>query len=161
MTDELMREGYYRARAGDPALGHSSTGKEQIAVMFTITEDCEYNGKRLAWYGYFTDAAFDITLKALRAMGWKGHDLNDLSTVGSKESSVVVKHEVYKGETKVRIAFVNELGGGMLKDRMGEADAQSFASRMKGKILALEAGKSQEDSSDVAGEVADDDDIPF
>jgi hypothetical protein len=139
---EMLEEGTYRGRASRAKLGKTSTGKEQVAVEFTFVDP---PGRRMTWFGFFTEATFDRTIEALRYCGWTGTDLADFAAADGllppgmdQEVELVVEHDEYKGKVSAKIAWVNSGGGLALKDALSADQARSFAARMKGKILALD-----------------------
>ena len=172
--------GVHRVRATACALGQASTGKEQIGIELTFLD---VGNETLTWYGYFTDASLDITLKALRALGWAGDDLEELddvpdaSAVLPSEAQAVVQEDYYEGEARLRVAFINQAGGGVrLKQRLDPSKKRALADRMKARILRLENdGKAPKPAPAPASQPEmkatgtdgipatgpDDDDIPF
>lgn len=136
MSDDIIPAGTYRGRATEAQLGTTSTGKEQVAISFQLLTP-GYEGQHLPYYGLFTDAALEITVKALRACGWQGVDLSDLSGIDTNEVNLVVEHETYNGVTRARIKWVNDGTAGLLKNVLGDAEKKAFAQRMRGAIAAL------------------------
>lgn len=152
--------GKYRARAVDSGLGKASTGTEQVAVNFELTGDGPEKGLRITWYGYFTDKAYEMAVKALRAMGWTGSDPTELdafatSGLATNEVELDIEQETSidpksnQSNTRARVKWVNALGAGGigLATRLAPDEAKSFAARMKAKILALEQGKPKANGS--------------
>ena len=133
----MIDEGIYRARAVEGALGYTSNNTEQVAVDFAITEEGHEN-QRITWYGFFTEKTVETTLKSLRAMGWAGDDLSDLSGIDANEVYLDIQHEEdQEGNLRARVRWVNATAGGLaLKTRMDEGAAKAFAERMKGHVLA-------------------------
>lgn len=135
--------GTHRVKAVHAVLGKTSKGNEQIGIQFQDTLDDQMN---ITWYGYFSDAAFDRTIKALRLLGWKGTDLfefrNGLPQGCDQEVDIVVDDEEYEGKTHRKVKWVNDpnSGGVAVKDVMDEREARGFAARMKAKVAALHAG---------------------
>lgn len=130
--------GKHVARAVEAKLGYTSTGSEQVAVAFEVTEG-ELRGQTLTWFGYFSEKTVQRTLESLRNCGWQGTDISDLSTVGSRECQIVVEEEVdQEGTARDRVRWVNALGAGrvQLKSEMGDEAKRAFAARMR----ALAAG---------------------
>jgi len=74
----MIPKGTYRARATEAEFGFTNTGTEQVAVLFEVVEDGEFQGERITWFGFFTDATSERTIQALRVCGWAGDDLGDL-----------------------------------------------------------------------------------
>jgi hypothetical protein len=157
---------YYTARADSWVLGKSSTGKEQVAVSFTIlTEGATH--QRLTWYGYFTDATFDRTVESLRICGWQGDDLADLQGLDAEEVSLVVADEEYEGKVNARVLWVNKLTQGPAVKSVLEGDeARAFAASMRDRVRAFSAA-AKKPASKPAGDVRPepppltDADIPF
>jgi len=169
-----MKAGTYRARAVEGALGFTGEGAPQVAVAFVILGgDCD--GEQLTWYGYFTEKTEKRTLESLRVCGWKGDDLSDLAGLSDEEVSIVVKEDVYQGETRMKIAWVNRPGGLVMKARMNPEEAKRFAKQMMGAIVAARSGAPQQSmgkngasaprQSVAAGgvpfDLKEDDDIPY
>jgi hypothetical protein len=137
----MISAGTHRAVVGEGMLGKTGTGKEQVAVSLEVLDSVTDASEQMAWYGYFTDAAAEYTIKALRTMGWTGDDLADLSSIKGAEVAVVVEHEEYEGKTRAKVRWINPVGSGsgaILKEQMSEAEAKSFAAKMKGRIRAFD-----------------------
>ncbi len=140
---DLIAQGKYQGRAKEWKLGETSTGKEQVAVEFEFRAGEQVHN--LLWFGFFTDAALETTLKALRACGWKGTDVLELDTpqadLSANEVTLVVEHEVYEGVTRARIRWVNGSSGVGVVNALPAEKRANFAQRMKASILAAEQGK--------------------
>ena len=165
-----MRAGTFKARAVDWALGFTGEGAPQVAVAFLIIGgDCD--GEQITWYGYFTEKTERRTLESLRVCGWKGDDLADLAGLGDDEVALVVKEDVYQGETRLKVAWVNRPGGLVMKARMNPEEAKRFAKQMMGAIVAARSGApisakgngaSAPRSAAAGGQVPfDEDEIPY
>jgi hypothetical protein len=149
--------GSFKAKALSGDLGYAKSGTEQVAVQFEILEGPD-TGRAITWWGYFSDKAVDRTLKALMVAGWDGNDVAVLGGLGANEVSIKIEDDVYNGETRQRVQWVNPLRNGpSAGGAMNDTDKASFAERMKGRALHL---KSEQPSS-ASAPVADDDDIPF
>lgn len=139
-TNELIPAGTYRARATEAQLGTTDTGKEQVAISFQLLTP-GFEGQHLPYYGFFTEKALEVTVKALRACGWQGVDLSDLSGIDANEVNLVVEHEEYNGVTRAKVRWVNDGSVGLLKNVLGDAERKSFAQRMRGAIAAVNVGQ--------------------
>ena len=137
---QIIEAGTYRARSVEGALGETSTGKEQVAVVFELLDV----GQKITWYGYFTDKTLESTFRALRTAGWTGQDLSDLSTLSREDAPevhLVVEHEKDKeGQNRARVRWVNSTGGVGLKASLAPDKAKAFAARMKGAVAAFDRG---------------------
>lgn len=119
--------------------GESSTQKPQVCINFEILEGDDA-GRRIAWFGYFTEGAAQRTVESLRYCGFKGNDLamavtQDLDQVVQLQ----IKHEEYKGKVSAKVAWVNRGGGGgyKLEKQMGKSQLAQFAAMMKGSVGAI------------------------
>lgn len=133
----MIPEGKYMADVIGISFGAASTGNEQVAISFVIN-DGEHAGENLSYFGTFTENALEYTEKALRACGWDGDDLAELPALAEAgklgPAQIVVRHEEYKGEKKVKVKFVNKPGGKFTFDAENAIEGQglkSFAAKMK------------------------------
>ena len=69
----LLAAGDYRAKALEAQLTYTSKGTEQIAVRFSLLD---FPAQTITWFGYLSEAAFEIAMRGLRAAGKPhGHGL--------------------------------------------------------------------------------------
>jgi len=111
-------------------------GTRQVYVAFAII-DGDHAGRRLGWFGYFTDGAVDRTIESLRLCGLKGDDLaNAMFGPLDQEVQVVVEHEEYDGKVRAKVAWVNAPGGGAFRmaNPMKSDELRKFSATMKGKL---------------------------
>jgi hypothetical protein len=138
----LITPGTYTARAVESGLGKTQGGKPQVAIRFQITQDGDWKGQYLTWYGSFTDKAREITFKALDSAGWGGESLRDLSGIGSCECAIVVEHEADReGLNRARIRWVNRIGGLSVKDQMSGSEVDDLDRQLRGDMLAWKQKK--------------------
>lgn len=145
-TSYTSLAGNHRARAKEWALGVSSTGKEQIGVMFELVGG-EHAGKHITWFGYFTDGAVDRTLESLRHCGWDSDNLADLDSLGANEVDLVVDDEEYEGKWRSRVKWVNRVSRLQMKEQMSPAQVQAFAAKLRGKAVASKKKYGEQPSS--------------
>lgn len=137
--------GAFRAIARDFVLGKSSTGKEEISVLFEIVEDGTNKGKRITWYGYFTEGTIDRTLESCENAGWDGNS-PDFQGIGSKECVIVIEDEEYQGKINAKVKWVNAGGRGLKKDAvLAGSDLIAFQSNLKAAILARKKREAEPD----------------
>lgn len=120
-----------KARAVQWEIGITSTGHEQVGVMFEVV-DGERSGQRFAWYGHFTEKATDRTLDSLRHCGWVGNDITDLQGLDANEVQIVLEEDTYEGKTRMKVAWVNRAGAAIMKTQLDPNAARAFAARLKG-----------------------------
>jgi ribosomal protein L12E/L44/L45/RPP1/RPP2 len=133
--------GNFRAHGISATLCETKEGKPQVAAEFELHDD-EHKGKRLGWYGQLSsDASIEFTVKALRAAGWTGTELSDI-TFDGRECVLVVEEEQYEDEagvhSRTKVKYVNPAGGVAVKAPMDPDKAKAFAAQMKGKVLAID-----------------------
>lgn len=136
----MIDKGTYRAVPVDAALGKTGTGNEQIVVMFELADQ---SGRRIGWYGYFTDKTFDRTVESLRHLGWTGDNLADftagLPADANQEVEIVIDHEPdQEGNDRARVRWINSGRGVAVKDRLDEDQARAFGAQMRGRIAAMQ-----------------------
>ena len=155
---DLLSIGRHRARAAEWALGRSGTGKEQLAILFSLLDR---PGEEITSYLFFTEATFDITVKSMRACGWRGADLSDLTGMDANEVTLVIDHEEdQKGVMRARVRWINTTGGLAMKATLDKDQARNFAAQMKGKILQHDRMAGQA-AKPTPPSVDEQDDIPF
>jgi hypothetical protein len=132
-----LNDGKYRAKAKDWAVGNASTGTPQVGVVF---EFLDHPGEERTWYGFLSDAALKTTVKALRACGWEGADLDMITGLDKNEVIAVLESEEYQGEVQQRIRWINSQGGLAMNNQLVGRELQDFSKAMKAKILALDPG---------------------
>jgi hypothetical protein len=133
-----IKPGKYRMKVvpGEVDLGFTAEKKPQVAVLMEFV-DGENAGQALNWYGYFTDATKQSTMRALRTLGWQGNDISDLSTVtGEADCTVVVEPGYNGGSPRAKIRYIG--GGGVaLRDVMTEDQKRAFAASMAGLAASI------------------------
>lgn len=135
MSETNSLAGTHRARAVEWALGMSTTGKEQIAVMFQLTQG-PHEGKHITWFGFFTDSTVERTLESLRHCGWDSDSLAELDHLDANEVELVIDDETYEGKTRSKVKWVNRVSKLALKEQMSPAQVQAFAAKLRGKTVA-------------------------
>ena len=130
----MAAPGTYRARARQGTARLIESQKKQTPGV-EVTIDL-VNAGEMTWTGYLSGGAVNLTVKAMRAMGWQGEDLNDLSTIGSCDFEVVVEDEEYRGRYYPKIKYVNEIGRGEAKQAppLDDSKKRMLAAAMRGVI---------------------------
>lgn len=99
-------------------------GTPQVAIEFKLLEGPDAGG-RITHYAAITEKRLEYTVKELRACGWSGDDLDDLSSVvAGTPVDLVLAEEEYEGKTRTKVAFINEPGrmaGGPAPKGVGQA----------------------------------------
>ncbi len=131
-----LKPGTYNARASHATLGYTKDGKEQVGVELLVLDD-DFQGERITWFGYFTEASSERTLESLRLLGWKGDDLFDLQGIDENQVSIVVVEDEYQGKTQIKVRWINAPGGMAMKAPMSDTQAREFSARRKGAVRAF------------------------
>jgi hypothetical protein len=109
-----MPPGYYKARAVErngqwAHFDTARTGSHHVVVMFEIVRG-PYSGRKIPWFGFFTERSWERTLEGLRRCGFQGDDLATLNAQ-RLDAMVSVKvehaHNQRSGLIYERVAFVN------------------------------------------------------
>jgi len=176
----LIEPGYYRAVAtpisveggGETYVQFGESSKSatpQVVVNFEILEGPE-TGRRIAWFGYFTEKTVARTVESLRFCGFKGDDLAGAVTQKlDQEVQIVVAHEDYEGKAQAKVRWVNRSGGDgfrMDKPMVGSA-LTKFAAQMRNAVKAVPEASGKRAEKPAARPAATgsqspaDDEIPF
>jgi hypothetical protein len=138
----ILPEGTYKARAIDYAVGEAGTGTQQVGVACQVTQG-PAAGQTRTWYGFFTDDGIEMTIKALRAMGWSTNSLDDLDEILSgKEFDIVIEHEPDRDEPnkiRDRIRWVNA-GGVAMKKKLNGAEIAMLNKKIAGVAARIGGG---------------------
>jgi len=129
---EMIQPGRYPATVKEWGFGRTGKGDYQIAIAFELID---HPGRRLTYFGGFSERQAKHTLNALRACGWRGENLANLAAegMGSQEVNLTVEHEEYNGQVQVRVKWVNPPGFG-LKNPVEGQELLEFARSMVGFI---------------------------
>lgn len=143
----MIEAGTYYARGVGVDFGIAN-GKEQVAIQFRIEGGSE-PGSELPYYGFFTDRTAERTVESLRFCGWDTDNLGDVTAevIGRNLVKIVVEHDSYNGKVRPKIAWVNRVGGTLVKNQMGAGQKADFARKMK--AVAMRVDKSLAASSGV------------
>lgn len=130
--------GTYKGRgvAGSEQYGTTSNGNDQIVVDVDLTDI----GTRVSTFLVFTDKAAQFSIDRLRALGWDGNDLTNLTGIDRNEVDVVVKYEMYNNEQKMKVEILTGGGRVSLQNQMDDRGKRAFAARFN-KLAAAAAPK--------------------
>lgn len=117
-----IKTGVYRARAIDPikggyveqAYGRTKNGIPELLLRMDVRE----LGRVLTAPLYFSAEAAPGSVSRLRACGWQGEDLSDLTGVDAKEIELDVSYRVWSqadggdGSLKLKVQILSGGGGG-------------------------------------------------
>jgi hypothetical protein len=123
---QRVSAGTYRGRAiaGTEQYGTTSNGNDQIVLDLDLID----LGEKVSTFLVFSDKSAPYSLERLRACGWKGDDLSNLSGIDANEVNVEVKYEMYQGDEKMKVQILTG-GGVVLKDKLDDKGRRAFAAR--------------------------------
>lgn len=160
----MIPVGNYKAKGVEGALGRTSSGKEQLAVLLEIISG-DFAGEQFTWYAHFSDKTIERDFESLRHLGWVGDDLTDLTGIDANEVSIKIEHEEgTDGKVRPRVRWINANGAGLaMKDRMDAQAARAFAARMRTAAAASRArgGAPQQRTQQVPRRQTQDEPSPF
>jgi hypothetical protein len=135
-----IQPGFYRGRAVADGVqyGFTKSGAEQIVIEIEIPAI----RRSFSTFLFFSDAAAPFAIERLRACGWTGDDLGNLSGIDRNEIDVQLKYETFEGKERLKCEIAT--GGGRVKldNVMDDKQKRAFAARMKG-LLKGDAPKPQ------------------
>jgi hypothetical protein len=141
-----LENGKYRAKAvtGQWGIGKAGTGTPQVGIQFELLDR---GGESITWYGFLSDKALPVTVKALRACGWEGADLSDLTGLDTHEVTLVVENEEYNDKWSPRVKFVNSNAGLSMNNVLEGDGLKAFAAEMRAKILGIDPSSAKKHAS--------------
>jgi len=162
----ICAEGTYRAKVIEKELTEAKTGTPQVAITYEVTEG-DHAGETIRDYAALSEKALPYTVAKMRACGWTGVDVSALESLGSKECQIVVATDVYNGESRLRVKFVNDLD--RAAPSIGSMDAakkKAMAAKLRGLIAGLDPSQARaaaqpQRSKPPVADTGTDDDIPF
>lgn len=121
-----IEAGNYRGKAiaGSEQYGTTSNGNDQIVIDLDLLDV----GERVSTFLVFSEKAAPYSMKRLRACGWEGTDLSNLSGIDKNEVDVEVKYEEYQGEMKMKVQIVTG-GSVVLENQFDEKGKKAFAAK--------------------------------
>lgn len=103
----IQNPGRYTATVESAELGQSEKGTPFLALICKTEQ-----GEELTAYLYLSDAAVERTVKTLREVfGFDNNFETVVAQVTGKECSIVVEAEEYEGKTRMKVKWVNAVGG--------------------------------------------------
>jgi hypothetical protein len=134
-----IKAGIYKGRvvrqpSGDWAqYGDSKNENPELLLDIDLRLDDVGNVRRVTTPLYFSLAAAPYSFDRLRACGWEGSDLSDLTGVDKNEISVEVKHEPWlnpeSGQNEMKTKFQIMSGAGRFNTAK-PVEAKAFAARV-------------------------------
>jgi hypothetical protein len=126
---ERISAGIYKGKgvAGSEQYGTTKNGHDQIVLDLDLTDI----GERVSTFLVFSDAAAPYGIERLRALGWSGSDLSDLTGIDLNEVDVEVKYEDWQGDMKMKVQILTGGGRVVLKQTMTDKDKRAFGAKFK------------------------------
>lgn len=125
---QRIEAGIYRGRAiaGSEQYGQTSKDNDQIVLDLQLLE----LGETVSTFLVFSEKAAPWSMKRLRACGWTGDNLADLTGIDSQEVDVQVRYEEYNGDMKMKVEIV--VGGTVtLENQFDDKSKKAFAAKFR------------------------------
>jgi len=128
----LDKAGVYKGRAtkrvdGSWAqYGESSGGNLELILDFNIQIDGTPQRRSIVLY--FSTASREFSVERLRACGWKGTNIADLTGVDANEVDIEIRQEEYEGKTRNKYEIMT--GGGRFSTK-NPIDPKMFAAKFE------------------------------
>lgn len=158
---QRIEAGVYRGKAvaGSEQYGETSNHNDQIVLDLELLE----LGETVSTFLVFSEKAAPWSMKRLRALGWTGANLADLTGIDSNEVDVEVKYEEYQGELKMKVQII--AGGTVtLENQFDDKAKKAFAAKHAALAKSTAAPKNGVARSSAQASVpaaTGTDDIPF
>jgi hypothetical protein len=140
--------------------GVTKQGSEQIGVMVTILEG-PGSGRRMVWYGSWTEAALPMTVEALQALGWEGKSMGTI-TSDIKPGAEALGNFAYEpdldGVPRLRLKFINPMRQIRFAGALEDDGRKALAVRVH---KMIDQGKHLRKDKQGSRTRDDDDDVPF
>jgi hypothetical protein len=126
MSTQRIQAGSYRGKAiaGSEQYGQTSNGNDQVVLDLELIDI----GEKVSTFLVFSDKSASYSIERLRALGWRGNDLSDLSGIDENEVDVGVAYEDYQGEQKMKVQILTG-GGVVLKNKLDDKGKRAFAAK--------------------------------
>ncbi len=126
MSAQRIQAGSYRGKAiaGSEQYGQTSNGNDQVVLDLELIDI----GEKVSTFLVFSDKSAPYSVERLRALGWRGNDLSDLSGIDENEVDVGVAYEDYQGEQKMKVQILTG-GGVVLKNKLDDKGKRAFAAK--------------------------------
>jgi hypothetical protein len=125
--------GKWPGRAVSAYLTETKAGDVQAGIQIAFDDARAAGVPTATWFGGFkSDKAEAKTLETLRLCGWKGDNLEDLSSIdGSVSVNTSCEEDSYNGTTTVKLKWINPAAR-----KLEGFKAREFAERMKTRVRA-------------------------
>jgi hypothetical protein len=132
---------------------------EQIGVLVSI-EEGPGAGRRMVWYGSWSEAALPMTVEALQALGWEGKAMGTIAE-DLKPGAEAMGNFGYELDNenvpRLRLKFINPMRQIRFAATLDEAGRKSLAARVH---KMIDQGKHLRKDRQSGGS-RDGDDFPF
>jgi hypothetical protein len=122
---QRIEPGIYRGKAiaGSEQYGETKNHNDQIVLDLQLD-----TGDTVSTFLVFSEKAAPWSIKRLRALGWQGDNLADLTGIDSSEVDIEVKYEEYQGEMKMKVQIM--VGGTVtLENQFDDKGKKAFAAK--------------------------------
>lgn len=145
MSEHRVPAGIHKGR-GTMGIQYGTTtnGHDQIVIDLALSE----LGETVSTFLIFSDAAAPYAIERLRAMGWIGDDLSDLTGIDQNEVDVEVKYEMYDGKERMRVQILTGGGRVVLQNTMDDKGKKAFAAKFKGLAAASRSAAGKQPAAD-------------
>jgi hypothetical protein len=116
-------------------------GTPGVEIVFQVE-----SGETITGTIWLSEGAFQRSVESLRHTGFRGDDLSELSTVGTRLCQIVVETEQNGRFYNQNVKWVNANGdsagsGGVAFSPMDTSAAKRFAAQMRGQVIAASGGR--------------------
>jgi len=129
--------GTYAVRAikGSEQYGYAKTGTPQVGIDLEFIGG-EHEGATATTVLYFSENAKKYAFERLRALGWSGDDVGDLTGIDTNEAQATVTYESFEGKERMKVDIRTGGGGMRFEKTMDAAQRRAFGAQLRGDAAA-------------------------
>jgi len=118
-----IQPGTYKARLimSEVQFGETESGKPQMILLADVPDLGTFSVPL-----FFSAEAAPYSIPKLRAAGWTGKDLSDLTGLGTKDVLITIKKEMFEGKERLKVDLAG--GGGFSPAK--PLDQKTFAAKV-------------------------------
>jgi hypothetical protein len=168
MAQEI-KAGTYEAKVNDFGLTETKKGDPMAMIRFQY-QDSEGDQHFITWYGTFVhEKAQEISCETLALCGYTSNNIADLAKGAqsgvlnqNKVVSITIAGEEWEGKVRMKVKYVNPVGGAGFRSQLTHADAvQKFKGVNIGAAMSAAKKKHTKEIVNHAPQFNSEEPIPF
>jgi hypothetical protein len=137
MGIDALKDMIYDGVCVEGGVQYSESEKNTLEIILDCMLDVEGGQMPAQTFLYFNEKTYAYSIDRLRAAGWEGEDLSNLSGIGKNKIKFQKSSETYNGKLTHKIQIVS--GGGRFETKK-PVDPKQFAARVAAIMGGNKAG---------------------